>query len=394
MHTTSQQHSSGPDRLLRSRSGSSTSPAMNNLLYTPSASQRFTTPRSKSTAKSRTNYRDEEKTVISSMKKMGQENREGNTQHVTFASPKLMQRGNTSPSPSPRPSSTKGRKSSTSPSAWALSPGRSLPFAVGPEATAAAVVASPRPRVKSSGGGVGGVLKYFRLQKKGSSIQEEEYHQFRVLHNRLLQWRFANARARAAMVASHKVARDRMFSVWLRISKMRNYVLDKQLQVEKLKHQMKIYQIVNSQISLLNEWGKLEKKNIESVSRIVRKLSGISNTIPLVNDAKGDAASIHEAMITAMDVMAGIQPTVTKLLPQLEKLLYMVTELLIMQKQQRELEKYMTSVVGLMVLKLLMTIKVPSISSFMPDSSNHRRLEVLLITPIVMEWGEINWNSN
>lgn len=139
---------------------------------------------------------------------MGQENREGNTQHVTFASPKLMQRGNTSPSPSPRPSfgSTKGRKSSTSPSAWALSPGRSLPFAVGPEATAAAVVASPRPRVKSSGGGVGGVLKYFRLQKKGLSIQEEEFHQFRVLHNRLLQWRFANARAQAAMVASHKVA--------------------------------------------------------------------------------------------------------------------------------------------------------------------------------------------
>lgn len=77
-----------------------------------------------------------------------------------------------------------------------------------------------------------------------------------------------------------------MFSVWLRISKMRNYVLDKQLQVEKLKHQMKVYQIVNPQISLLNEWGKLEKKNIESVSRMVRKLSGISNTIPLVNDAK------------------------------------------------------------------------------------------------------------
>ncbi|KAL6126941.1 hypothetical protein ACLB2K_074986 [Fragaria x ananassa] len=281
--TTSQQHSSGPDRLLRSRSGSSTSPAMNNLLYTPRASQRFTTPRSKSTAKSRTGYRDEEKMVISSMKKMGQENREGNTQPVTFPSPKLMQRGNTSPSPSPLPSfgSTKGRKSSTSPSAWALSPGRSLPFAVGPEATAAAVVASP-------------------IETEGEVQWGWSW---------LLQWRFANARAQAAMVASHKVAQDRMFSVWLRISKMRNYVLDKQLQVEKLKHQMKVYQIVNPQIYLLNEWGKLEKKNIESVSRMVRKLSGISNTIPLVNDAKGDVASIHEAMITAMDVMAARKTT-------------------------------------------------------------------------------------
>ncbi|XP_050387493.1 QWRF motif-containing protein 7 [Argentina anserina] len=349
-HTaTSQQHSSGPD-LLRSRSGSSTSPAINNSLYTSSVSQRFTTPRSKSTAKSRNGYRDEEKTVISSMQKKGQENREGNNQNVSFDVPKLSQRGSTSPSPSLRSSfsSTKGRKSSaTSPSAWALSPGRSLPCTVGPELTAV-VVASPRPRVKSSGGGVGGVLKYFRLQKKGFTIQEEEFHQFRILHNRLLQWRFANARAQSAMVASQKVAQGRMFSVWLRISRLRTYVFDKQLQVEKLKHQMKVYQIVYPQISLLNEWGKLEKKNIESVSRMVRKLSGISNTIPLANDAKGDVASIHEAMITAMDVMAGIQATVTELLPQLEKLLYMVTELLIMQKQQTELEKYITSVVSLM----------------------------------------------
>lgn len=77
-----------------------------------------------------------------------------------------------------------------------------------------------------------------------------------------------------------------MFNVWLRIFKMRNYILDKRLQVQKLKHQMKVYQILYPQIFLLNEWGKLERKNQESVSRMVRKLSGISNTIPLVHDAK------------------------------------------------------------------------------------------------------------
>lgn len=200
LHTaTSQQHSSTP-RLIRSRSGSSTSPAvtrdsLNASLFTPSASQRFTSPRSKSTTKSRTSYKlDEEKSVISSMQKKGQENREGNNYQntSTFAAPRLLQRGNTSPSPNPRPSfgSTKGRKSSASPSAWALSPGRSLPCTVGPELTAA-TVASPRGLIKSIGGGVGGVLKYFRLQKKGLTIQEEEFHQFlelrppRWLHTKL-----------------------------------------------------------------------------------------------------------------------------------------------------------------------------------------------------------------
>lgn len=85
-----------------------------------------------------------------------------------------------------------------------------------------------------------------------------------------------------------------MFSVWLRIFKMRNYILDKRLQMQKLKHQMKVYQILYPQIFLLNEWGKLERKNQESVSRMVRKLSGISNTIPLVHDAKVEIYSnIH-----------------------------------------------------------------------------------------------------
>lgn len=59
-------------------------------------------------------------------------------------------------------------------------------------------------RVKS-GGGVSGVLKYFK-QKKVSTLQEEEFHRFRVMHNRLLQWRFANARAEASMTGVKRVA--------------------------------------------------------------------------------------------------------------------------------------------------------------------------------------------
>jgi hypothetical protein len=62
-----------------------------------------------------------------------------------------------------------------------------------------------RGKVKGNGGGGGGgggamnsVLRYFK-QKKVNPIQEEEYHRYRVLYNRLLQWRFVNARADAAM---------------------------------------------------------------------------------------------------------------------------------------------------------------------------------------------------
>lgn len=94
------------------------------------------------------------------------------------------------------------KAASGSPSAWALSPARSLPFA-----SPVAQDSSPGlGRVKSkSSGGVNGVLKYFR-QKKVSPVQEEDFHRFRILHNGLLQWRFANARAEVAIAATQRVA--------------------------------------------------------------------------------------------------------------------------------------------------------------------------------------------
>lgn len=66
-----------------------------------------------------------------------------------------------------------------------------------------------RAKVKSSTGGVRGVLKYFK-PKKVSPTQEEDYHWFRVLHNKLVQWRFANARAEAAMDATKAIAQVRI----------------------------------------------------------------------------------------------------------------------------------------------------------------------------------------
>lgn len=88
-----------------------------------------------------------------------------------------------------------------SPSAWALSPGRFLgsPAAsLSPETSAG--------KVKSGGtNGVSKVWKYLRL-KKVSSTEEEENHRFKILHNRLLQWRFVNARAHIAMVNVKKAS--------------------------------------------------------------------------------------------------------------------------------------------------------------------------------------------
>lgn len=98
------------------------------------------------------------------------------------------------------------RSASTSPSAWALSPGRSLSSPSPPEPEKL-----PKREARS---GVSGVLRYFR-QKKVSPLLEEEYHQYRVMYNRLLQWRFANARAESSMANVNRAAQ--VFSVYSKI---------------------------------------------------------------------------------------------------------------------------------------------------------------------------------
>ena len=68
--------------------------------------------------------------------------------------------------------------------------------------------------------------------------------------------------------------------------KLRKAILEKRIEMQKFKLEIKLHQIINPQILLLNQWAKLEKKNQESVSRVVRKLSGISVRLPLVEGAK------------------------------------------------------------------------------------------------------------
>ncbi|PIM98543.1 hypothetical protein CDL12_28975 [Handroanthus impetiginosus] len=162
------------------------------------------------------------------------------------------------------------RSTSTSPSAWALSPGRS---------------AFPCPSP---------ALAALQVPKSPAS------HRFRVVYNRFLQWRFANARAEASMAAVKKVAQKKVFNGWIRISIIRNIIAEKRILVHKLKHVTKAYQILNSEMRLLNEWSGIEPKNVEAVGRVVRKLSAISLCLPLVQNAEVERTCF---LLTELSVM-------------------------------------------------------------------------------------------
>ena len=125
------------------------------------------------------------------------------------------------------PKTSSARLKPTSPSAWALSPARSSQFSPVTKTYSSSATTSPSAWALSSAraspafpvthkapaslmttSGVNGVFKYFK-KKKESLLQKMECQHFLVLNNNLLQWRYVNARAQAAIDARKLTAQVR-----------------------------------------------------------------------------------------------------------------------------------------------------------------------------------------
>ncbi|XP_031378641.1 QWRF motif-containing protein 7 [Punica granatum] len=323
---------SPPSRLLRSRSGAPTGMSM---MFSPEtsrcSSQRYSI-RSKSTTKSRntTSKGDRENyamsSFISSVPRLQRKPQDCNRD--TAAATKIPQHGNLR---GPSVASRKVRSAPPSPSAWMSTP----PGRTSMEAQTTSTSSSFR--AKSDGGGsISRVLKYFRTQKKVSPAQEEEFHKLRMLQNRLLQWRFANAKAETRMTGTTRTAEEKLFRVWVRISKLRCSVAEKRMEMQRLMDGIKLYDILSPQIYHLNEWGELERKYNEGVSRMIRKLSAFSNNVPLLQGAQADLVALDEAVRLAMEVMDNIDRMCAKFSDKAENLHLQLIQASDILRQRRE----------------------------------------------------------
>ncbi|XP_068649509.1 QWRF motif-containing protein 7-like [Aristolochia californica] len=224
----------------------------------------------------------------------------------------------------------KVRSATTSPSAWALSPGRSP--AIAPAKNYVEYSAAPKEK---SGGGLSGVLRLFR-QTKTSAAEKEAAHRVRLLYNGYLQWRFVNAQAEEVEVARKASAENKLLRVWTRVYQLRNSVVEKSIQVQKLKQEFKILHILNLQIPYLKDWEKVQKGNLESVTKLGRALRATSIKVPLVAGAKADVLSLYRALCMAMDVMNRIEATFSIFYFQVEKMNSFLNEIRRTKRRERE----------------------------------------------------------
>lgn len=78
-----------------------------------------------------------------------------------------------------------------------------------------------------------------------------------------------------------------MFNVWVRMLKRRKSIVEERIELQRVKHEMKLLRIVKPEMmSLLNEWAKIEKKNCEAVEKLATKLWAQATKLPLREGAK------------------------------------------------------------------------------------------------------------
>ncbi|CAK7338160.1 unnamed protein product [Dovyalis caffra] len=122
----------------------------------------------------------------------------------------------------------------------------------------------------------------FKKGKKGACYIEDA-HQIRLLYNRYLQWRFANARAEAVLYIKKATAERTLYNVWDTTLALWDLVIRKRINLQQLKLELKMNAVLIDQLQLRLELLKvlgthregvgLKQKKCELVSLFFLKIS-------------------------------------------------------------------------------------------------------------------------
>ncbi|KAL9380058.1 hypothetical protein Peur_028540 [Populus x canadensis] len=197
-----------------------------------------------------------------------------------------------------RANSLTGYGSATS--QWALSPGRSgsPPMSVESKEKLMSFSNLKPPSNPSRTKGVEKLLNMgldlFKGKKSLSSSSllsgsgnVENIHQLRMLHNRLMQWRYANVRAATV-----------------------NLNINKQVEIK-----------------LLEAWGDMERQHLSSVSKTKECLYSVVCRVPLIEGAEVDPQSASIALRHASDLSASIKSALSSFSPSAEQTVALLSQL-------------------------------------------------------------------
>ncbi|CAN8284545.1 unnamed protein product [Cochlearia groenlandica] len=165
-----------------------------------------------------------------------------------------------------------------------------------------------------------------KKQKKALG-QQSDSQSLKLLHNRYLQWRFANANA-DIKTQSQKTQAERMFyTLGLKISEMSESVQKKRLELQALLRHKAVTEIVNSQIPSLEQWNVLEEDYLTSLSEVTKALSNASLRLLVDDNIKAESKELAEALADASKSMEGIAQNIGNFVPKTQEMETLISEL-------------------------------------------------------------------
>ncbi|KAL0361056.1 UNVERIFIED_CONTAM: QWRF motif-containing protein 2 [Sesamum radiatum] len=111
-------------------------------------------------------------------------------------------------------------------------------------------------------------------------------HNLRLLYNRLLQWRLANAKVENTLLVQEQTAQRSLYTAWMTTSKLRHSVGSKRIELQLLRLNVKLYSILKEQEPHLESWGSFERDHCNSLSGAIEALEASTIRLPLVGGAR------------------------------------------------------------------------------------------------------------
>nr|GMD94636.1 QWRF motif-containing protein 2-like [Ipomoea batatas] len=154
-----------------------------------------------------------------------------------------------------------------------------------------------------------------------------DVHEFRLLYNRHLQWRFVNAKTDSAYFKLTETAERNLYNAQLATSKLLNSVESKKTELFLLKQNLKLYRILKGQVPCFENWGLIDKEHCSSLSAAICALEVSTIRLPVVNGARADIQKLKSAICSAVNMVHTMASSICLLQSKVEQMSSLLIEL-------------------------------------------------------------------
>ncbi|KAL5583333.1 hypothetical protein UlMin_015775 [Ulmus minor] len=162
---------------------------------------------------------------------------------------------------------------------------------------------------------------------KKVSGHQEDVHSLKLLYNRHLQWRYANARAEASVQAQQRETERKVCSLDIKIAELFDSVKIKRIELGMLQRRKALLAILEAQVPFLDQWSDLEADYSVSLAESIQALLNASVQLPLGGNVRVDMKQLQEALNSATKVMETIVSQVQYFIPKAEQTEILISEL-------------------------------------------------------------------